>query len=332
MTGLDEQVMGPPLNVLITSASRKVLLVRAFRAAAKALGGGRIVAADIDPSAAALYDADDARLVPRSDDPSFIPSLLQICRDEQIGLIVPTRDGELPVLAGQRALFAKDGILVLISPPDAIATCQDKARFTEVLASLGHQTPRAWSAAEDPPLPAFVKPRFGQGGRGASVVRTRAELNAAVELLGEDLIIQEPIEAPEVTVDAFLDLASRPISCVPRLRLSVVAGKSVVSRTVDDPALVDECARLAGALGLVGHVTIQAFRERDRISFIEINPRYGGAAHLGFAAGAPTPEFAIRLARGERLEPQIGEYQADLVMLRYADDRIMPLSSLIRDH
>ena len=71
---------------------------------------------------------------------------------------------------------------------------------------------------------------------------------------------------------------------------------------------------------LVGHLTVQAFRTSDTISFIEINPRYGGAANLGIAAGAPTPEYAIRAARGERLEPTLGDYEVGLVMLRYSDD------------
>jgi carbamoyl-phosphate synthase large subunit len=70
-------------------------------------------------------------------------------------------------------------------------------------------------------------------------------------------------------------------------------------------------------------VTIQAFRSADRIAFIEINPRYGGAANLGFAAGARTPEYAIRLSRGERLKPQLGEYEIGLVMLRAGEDRFV---------
>jgi len=47
-------------NVLITSAARKVPLVQAFRRATTALGG-RVIAADVQPLAAALYEADVAR-------------------------------------------------------------------------------------------------------------------------------------------------------------------------------------------------------------------------------------------------------------------------------
>ena len=46
------------MNVLVTSASRKVGLVRAFKRATAAVGDGRVVAVDISPLAAALYEAD----------------------------------------------------------------------------------------------------------------------------------------------------------------------------------------------------------------------------------------------------------------------------------
>ena len=107
---------------------------------------------------------------------------------------------------------------------------------------------------------------------------------------------------------------------MPRERLQVVSGESVVSRTVKDPELCDAALRLCTAIGLVGHVTVQAFRSPGEVLFIEINPRYGGAANLGFAAGARTPEDAVALAMGEPVAPRLGDYEAGLVMLRHAED------------
>jgi carbamoyl-phosphate synthase large subunit len=317
-------------DVLITSAARKVLLVRAFRDALVRLGGGRVVAADIDPFAPALYEADAAFRLPRSDAQNYVAALVSLCRAELIGLIVPTRDEELPIMAAAREALASEGTVVLVAQAEAIAVCRDKARFTSAVRDAGLDAPLILdprSAA----LPVFVKPRIGKGGRGATVARTAEALAAALSAIaadGGEPIVQEVIEAPEYTIDVFLDFEGRPITCVPRERVAVVAGESIVSRTVHDPDLANASLRLCSALGLVGHVTIQAFRTRERIVFIEVNPRYGGAANLGFAAGAPTPEFAIRAARGERLEPRLDDYESDLVMLRFADDRIMRLSEI----
>jgi carbamoyl-phosphate synthase large subunit len=303
--------------------------VRAFQRALAAVGGGAVIAADISPLAAALYEADGRRLTPRADDPSFVDALLAVCEQERVGLVVPTRDEELLLMARVRDRFAAAGTLVLVSPPDAIDTCRDKERFSIAVRDAGLDGPALYRDPAAAPLPAFVKPRSGKGGRGAIKVTTEREMHAALEALSGEALVQEFVDAPEFTVDVFLDLGGQPISCVPRERVSVVAGESVVGRTVRDPHLVAATLRLCTSIGLVGHVTVQAFRTPERIAFIEINPRYGGAANLGFEAGACTPEYAIRLARGEPVEPRLDDYEAGLIMLRYSSDRFIRETDLL---
>ncbi len=320
-------------NVLITSAARKVLLVRAFREALARCGGGRVVAADVSPLAAALYEADDARLVPRSDDPDFVDALLRICEKDAIGLVVPTRDEELPILARARERFASAGTLVLVSSPSAVDTCRDKARFGDAVTAAGLLIPTVYPDAAAARFPAFVKPRWGKGGKGTSKVADAAELAAAIAALvgaGDEPLICDFIDAPEFTIDVFIDLDGRPISCVPRERVAVVAGESTIGRTVRDEMLSSASIALCSAIGLVGHLTVQAFRTPDEVIFIEINPRYGGAANLGFAAGAPTPEFAVRAARGERLEPRLGDYTDRLMLFRHAADLFVREADLVQ--
>jgi carbamoyl-phosphate synthase large subunit len=307
-------------NVLITSASRKVLLVRAFRDALARWGSGQVFAADITPLAAALYDADGARLIPRSDSDTFIDVLLRVCEQDRVGLLVPTRDEELPILASARERFLEAGTLVLVSEPEGVDTCLDKVRFLNAVRDAGLDAPMVYPDAEATRFPAFVKPRRGRGGEGATKVSSPDELAAVLGSLGDDALIQEYVQAPEFTIDVFLDLEGRPISCVPRERIAVLAGESVVSRTVRDPDLTAATLRLCAAIGLIGHITVQAFRLPNRVEFIEINPRYGGAANLGFEAGAWTPDYALCLARGERPEPRLDAYEVGLTMLRYPTD------------
>jgi carbamoyl-phosphate synthase large subunit len=318
-------------NVLITSAARKVPLIRAFRRATAVLGG-RVLAADVSPLAAALYEADSARLIPRSEDPGFIDGLLALVEREEVGLVVPTRDEELPILAAARDRFAAAGTLVLVSSTEAVEACQDKGLFAEAVTAAGLEAPRMYDGADAVTFPAFVKPRRGKGGSGARRVADAADLAAALAAAGPDALIQELVAAPELTIDTFLDLDGQPITCVPRERIQVVAGESVVSRTVRDAALVAATLRLCTSIGLIGHVTVQAFRAGERILFIEVNPRYGGAANLGFEAGARTPALALRLARGERLTPRLDEYEVGLTMLRSASDRFVRERELVGAH
>lgn len=311
------------MNVALLSASRKVWLVRALQQALGACGGGRVLALDTDPLAAAFVAADDGCVAPRGDAANFIPWLLEFCRREAVKLVVPTRDEELPVLAAAAERFADAGVLVAVSPPEAIARCQDKRRFLGFCRAQGFHVPAEVTAPGDPLLfPAFLKPRTGKAGQGA----VRIESPAALRARGFDPereILQEFVEEPEFTIDVFADFSGQILSAVPRERLRVVAGESVVSRTVSDPQLEAESGRLVQALGLRGHVTVQAFRGMRSIRFIEVNPRFGGGAALGFAAGCPTPEWLVRLAQGETVAPRTGRFTSGLWMFRSTADEFV---------
>jgi len=110
--------------------------------------------------------------------------------------------------------------------------------------------------------------------------------------------------------------------------VKIFGGESFVSVTARNPVLIDESARLAEALNLVGHNTIQCFLDGGQVKFIEVNPRYGGGANLGFAAGVPTPDFLVRILKGELVEPCVGEFKDRYVMLRYSEDMFMDEASL----
>lgn len=318
------------MNVLITSASRKVGLVRAFQEALARTGGGKVVAVDSSPLSPALLIADERAIVARGEASAFLPSIRSLCKEYEIGLLVPTRDEELPLFAAEKKAFADQGVVALVSGPEAVRICQDKRAFVEFCTREGFSTPRTWAVGDSPPasaFPVFTKPRHGKGARGAAPVSTLEEL-AFVVAREPDVIVQELVTAPEITIDLFADLEGQVVSVVPRYRTRVVGGESFVSRTVKSARLLDEAAAVARALGLVGHNTIQCFFGDGDCKLIEINPRFGGAASLGFAAGALTPEFAVRVALGQEVAPRIGEFTDDLVMLRYTEDRFIAGSAL----
>ena len=92
------------MNVLITSAAAKVSLIRAFQKAL-APSGGRVIAADMRADVAAFCAADGFELLPATDTPDFAPALAAACVRHDIGLMIPTRDGELHTIAAMTDLL-----------------------------------------------------------------------------------------------------------------------------------------------------------------------------------------------------------------------------------
>ena len=85
-------------------------------------------------------------------------------------------------------------------------------------------------------------------------------------------------------------------------------------------AIINESMRLSERLGLVGHNTLQCFLCGEKVKWIEVNPRYGGGAGLGFEAGARTPLYLVKTIKGVKVESSIGDYDEGVTMLRYTQD------------
>ena len=318
------------MNVLLTSASRHVSLVRAFKEALAREGGGKVIAVDASPHASALYFADECYLVPLSDRPEFLDVILRLCRKRGVKLLIPSRDEELPFFAEHKEKFAGIGVTVMVADKETIKICQDKKIFIEFCRDNGFATPETYEKTDlkaGVKFPVFVKPHYGKGGKQSIRIDSQAELALALKNI-PGAIVQKLVDSPEYTVDLFADFSGKVISVVPRERLLVFGGESFVSRTSKNSLLIEESVRLADKLRLIGHNTIQCFLDNDTVKFIEVNPRFGGGAHLGFAAGALTPLYLVQLLKGKKVAPKIGKFKDNYYMLRYTDDIFLEKKSL----
>ena len=309
-------------SILLSSAGRRVGLLEAVRQAAGNLLGpsSRVIATDLNPDrSAACVLADEAYAVPRVTDPAFPEVLLRLCVDQGVGLVIPTIDTELPVLAREQARFAAEGVQVVISALDLVAACRNKRHTADLFAQIGLPSP-ALLDAHSLTYPCFLKPIDGSCSQGVRMVPTADHLSAA-DLLDSRNIFQNliPTTWQEYTVDACYGRDSRLLAMVPRQRLETRGGeisKGITRRDEVIPLLRPCLERIEGARGCL---TVQVFAnpDRDQLLGVEINPRFGGGYPLSHAAGASFPELLIReWLLGERPEPN-DNWQADLLMLRY---------------
>jgi carbamoyl-phosphate synthase large subunit len=309
------------MNVMITSVSRKVTLVRAFQSALDREGGGNVVAVDASRQSAALYEANIHQIAPYGLDSSFLDFVLKTGHKYNIKLIIPTRDEEVEFFSSHKSIIENAGMIVVTPSPRSVEVCQDKKLFIRHCLREDIKVPEV---KDDPEgvdgFPVFVRGRFGKGGSSAYKVESEEELQTVLSKI-EDPIVQEHVDAPEYTVDLFATFEGEVISVVPRERIHVFGGESFVGRTVRDDQIISETVRLSESLNLVGHNTIQCFRrENGEVHFIEVNPRYGGGASLGFAAGAFTPQDLVRLLQDKPVSTRIGEFKEGRTMLRYTQD------------
>jgi len=312
------------VNVLFTSAGRRVELVRSFRAAYRKVGiAGRIVAVDVDPLATALRLADRSYLVPRLDSPQYVPALAEILRRERVDVVFPLIDPDVPVLAAHRQTLEATGARLAVVSPEAAAICADKWRTHQFLRDLGLPTAEAWLPGQleavRPEYPLFIKPRFGSASQHTFKVNDRRQLTFFSTYVPQP-IIEEFLPGPEITNDVVCDLEGNVLAVVSQERIRVRSGEVLVGKTIHDPVITEGCLRIAEALPAVGPITVQCMMSGSAPRFTEINARVGGGVPLAIAAGADWPAWLLARWAGAAVDvPPLGSYHGGLYLSRFDD-------------
>lgn len=331
---------GGKINILFTCVGRRVALLQAFRRAAQRLGlACTIVGTDINPLSPALYACDRSVVTPPVVQEDYISSLFSVIKKNKIDLIIPTIDPELTVLARHREAIEKLGARVMVSSPQAISICQDKRRAYEFMTEHHLDTP--WTAelsrvrAEELTYPVFLKPWNGSASRSNACVRSAHEFTLISKTI-PNCIVQEFIAGQEYTCDIYVDFAGQVRCVVPRRRLEVRSGEVSKSQTVKLPKMMEACRHLVELLGVgPGVITIQCFlTQKDKIRFIEINPRFGGGAPLSIQAGADFPKWILSEWMGKKPRISFDGWKDSLYMLRYDEAVWVPTTKIVRkaDH
>jgi len=309
------------LNLLFTSAGRRVELIEAFRRASGYLGlDSRIVVTDIDPLAPTFQVADAAYVVPRTEDNDFLSTISGICLKEKIDLAFPLTDTDIVPLASHRAFLEKQGTRAVVLSPEHATLTRDKWQTYLFFRRHDVPTPLTW-LPNDPALagegfPVFVKPRTGSAGKHSWRADTEEDLDF---LLGRvpDPVVQEFLSGREITTDVVSDFEGTPLGAVSRERIETRAGEVSKGRTVCDRTVLSQSVKIARLLGAVGPITVQCLLRGEEPCFTEVNARFGGGAPLGFAAGFDSPRWLLALAAQIPVEvPPLGTYAQDLYMTR----------------
>ena len=275
------------LNILITSASRKVPLIRAIQSAAKDIHPGiKVIAGDSSEKVISRYFASDFWKMPNLEDAN-ISILIENCLQNKIGLIIPTRDSELLFWSRAKEHFLSHGVEVLVSDEETLNKCLDKIEFHN-FNLLGRNNPIPTSVLiEDlnKERRFVVKERFGSGSKNVGLALNYEKAKEFAKNL-ERPIFQEFIEGIEISADVWIipDIYN---SVILRNRILVVDGESQITQIFKDLEIESLILDLAIKLNIKGPAVIQAIIDKDRnIRIIECNPRIGGASTASNAAGS----------------------------------------------
>lgn len=311
-------------NILITSAGKRVALTKYFKETlCRFFPEAKVLITDMNPEMAPVsYVCDNAFKVPRVTDRDYPEKLMQICEENEVGMIIATIDTELLLLSDLKETFRKKGIHVMVSDRSFVSKCRDKRNTGDFFESHGIRVPKAVDK-NNPTFPLFAKPFDGSLSTNLHFIKSPDELTREI-IADSKLLFMEYIDKSvyqEYTVDMYFGKDHKVKSIVPRERIEIRAGEINKGRTVKNEILPFLKEKLGYIEDCVGCICVQLFfhPENKDIVGIEINPRFGGGYPLSYNSGANYPELLIReYFLGETIEYH-DDWKDGMLMLRYDD-------------
>ena len=254
-----------------------------------------VVAVDASPYSEGFILADEYYIVPLAYNPTFIDKLLAIIHSRDVDLVIPTVDEEIDVLARasenneELSRLVSEGKLVL-HPLATVSLCLDKLLLYEYLSKTMPEIVPNYSTNPRELEPKIIvrKPRRGRGGRGIAIGR-REDFKPS-----QGFFYVEYLPGREWTVDVLTNREGESLVAVPRIRVKVRGGVSVIGKVVLNEDILNIVKQLTKTIKFTGPLNIQ-FKEDEqgRPKLQEINLRFSGGLDITIAAGAPLPRILV---------------------------------------
>lgn len=315
------------MNILITSAGRRVKIIQYFINAFQNVG--KVIAADSDYKAPALHFADDFEIIPRIDNEKYMQELLEVCEKHDVNAIISLLDPELEILAKHKNVFVKNKVQLILSPIDMVNMSFDKQETYDQLSKLGLPSVPTFNEkkmfieankSKDFNYPAIIKPRKGSASLGLIEVNNESELNNAF-WDNKDLIIQPFYRDREFGIDVYIDLISGELVDVfIKEKLLMRSGETDKSISIYNNRIEALVKKLISKTEFRGPIDIDCFEFNEKYYISEINPRFGGGYPHAYELGCNFMKYIVNNLEGnvnKRYEDY--KYKENYTMMKYDD-------------
>jgi len=278
---------------------------------------GRIIGLGYDALDPGLYlreycDAAYLLPYPSAGDDAFVEHLTAIHAAEQIDIIIPCLDAELPGMVRLTPLFDEMGIRYLL-PSATQLQLRNKDRLPELAEHAGIHCPEIRTVTqpgffykcqdEGWSFPLVVKGLF----YGAAIVHSAEQAADAFRDIaaqwGYPVLVQRVVEGEEYNLTAVCDGSGGMLGEVMMKKMAVTdKGKAWSGVSIFDQTLYDASAALIRAINWRGPLEVEVMRDRQgRYQLIEINPRFPAWIYLSAGVGRNLPLMLLQLILGQQV-------------------------------
>lgn len=329
------------MNILFTCSGRRHYLLDYFKNVLEEKG--LVVAVDSQSTAPSFGVADFAFQVPSVNHPDYIIQLKNIIKSYQIDAVIPLNDLELPILSKYKQELELLNTRIIVSDTNFTHICSDKWETFKFLKRLNISTPNTYLNVSDTlkaisnaemSFPLIVKPRWGSGSFGIEEVENEIELQLAYELLkirlkksflknmnlnnvNEAIIIQQKLVGEEYGMDILNDFEGNFIECFTRQKLAMRSGETDKAKTMIGENYRRIGKRIAEKSKHMGIMDIDFFVCNEKITVLELNPRFGGGYPFTHEAGGNIAAMYVDWLKGIKAVSHHNQFKEGMLFSKY---------------
>ena len=305
-----------------------------------------VIGVDMEEYAIGAYLVDRFYRVPSGNDQKYVPTILQICREEKVDVILPCSHEEAMALTKEQDKFDPLGVKIAVSRYKYLELAFDKGTMYEHLQRSKLLCPEYFivRSAEEfkakasklgyPRKPIVMKPRISRGGRGARILTDKSLMHYLLEekpgslydnlekilsaLAAEkqfpELILMEYLPGEYYSVD-LLAQGGKALITVPKVRIQGNPSQTLVGAVKKNAEAETLAADICEAFQLDYNVNIEMKRSTaGQLLPYDLNPRPAASVAFCAAAGANLLYFSVKLALEEEL-PAV-KIKDEIIMIR----------------
>lgn len=282
-----------------------------------------------------LHDYFDAAYLlpyPSSGDDALINALKNIRRQEDIDILLPCLDAELPGMVRLAPVLREMGLQFFL-PDQEQLRLRNKDRLKELAEHAGIECPetkaitnagffykcqdQGWS------FPFVVKGLFYDARIVHSVEEATDAYRSIAAQWGFPVLVQKLVNGEEYNLTAVGDGEGNLLGAVMMKKMAVTdKGKAWAGISIDDQALYDASVALVSAIRWRGPLEVEVIRDHQgRYQLIEINPRFPAWIYLSVGVGRNLPLILLQLVLQQSI-PEFDEVKSGVLFVRYAQEAI----------
>lgn len=296
----------------------------------------RIVGVDMNENANGRKLVDSFYCVPSASDYDFIPTILNICKIEEVNVVIPIVTRELLKFSKAINEFESSGIGVMVMDTEILEIVNNKAALLNKMKELGIRTPQyyvannvdevkdACSKLNYPMNPICVKTVEGNGSRGVRLLddnKSKYEMlfnekptsmyisyHDLIEALQEkddipQMMVMELLPGEEYGVDALCN-NGEIISIAGRYNYSVNSSIPQGCIIENREEAFDIAKEIIKKLKISGNINFDfKYDKNNLVQLIEINPRLSATIASYAPAGINFPYLGVKFILQEDINP-----------------------------